>query len=168
MNYTVRHGALTDVERIIMLYRHVAATSGGLARTEEEITLEYVEGFVQKSLAKGIILVAEEAGMIVGEIHCYKPELDIFTNVFGDLTIAVHPQFQHRGIGGAIFSTLIHEVETRHPEILRIEIVARESNTKAVALYESLGFQIEGRFKKRIPTSDGGFESDLSLAWLRK
>jgi putative acetyltransferase len=167
MNYTVRHGTLNDVDQIITLYRHVAANSNGLSRAEEEMTFEYVDGFVQKSLAKGIILVAEEAGIIIGEVHCYTPALDIFAHVLGDLTIAVDPHFQHRGIGRNIFTTLLHEVEALHPEILRIELVARESNVKAISLYESLGFKIEGRFKKRIPTADGGLESELSIAWLR-
>jgi ribosomal protein S18 acetylase RimI-like enzyme len=167
MNYTIRHGTVADVDQILTLYRHVAASSDGLTRAEEEMTFEYVDGFVQKSLAKGIILVAEEAGIIIGEVHCYTPALDIFAHVFGDLTLAIDPQFQHRGIGRALFTTLMHEIEALHPEISRVELVARESNVKAISLYESLGFKIEGRFKKRIPTANGGLESELSIAWLR-
>jgi putative acetyltransferase len=168
MNYTIRHGTGADVDQILTLYCHVAANSDGLARAEEEMTFEYVDGFVQKSLAKGIILIAEEAGIIIGEVHCYTPALDIFAHVFGDLTIAIDPQFQHRGIGRALFTTLMHEIEALHPEISRVELVARESNVKAISLYESLGFQIEGRFRQRISLPDGGFDSDLSMAWWRK
>ena len=150
------------------LYRSTATAGSGLARTPDEMTMEYICGFVHKSLERGIIIVAELENKIIGEIHCYTPGLDIFAHVLGDLTIAVHPQYQHQGIGRNIFNTLLHEVETQRPDILRVELVARESNTKALALYESLGFVIEGRFRKRIPVPGGGFESDLSLAWLRK
>ncbi|HVN48205.1 MAG TPA: N-acetyltransferase [Bacteroidota bacterium] len=168
LDYIIRHGVEQDIQQIMDLYRSTAAAGGGLARSPEEITLEYIGGFVRHSLAHGMIIVAVLNGIIVGEVHCYTPGIEIFAHVLGNLTIAIHPHYHHQGIGRKIFSTLLHEVETLHPDILRVELVARESNTKAIALYESLGFVIEGRFRKRIPIPGGGFESDLSLAWLRK
>ena len=33
------------------------------------------------------------------------------------------------------------------PQILRIELIARESNKKAITLYESLSFEVKWKFK---------------------
>ncbi len=85
----------------------------------------------------------------------------------GDLTVAVDPEFQGKGIGRLLFSELFKELETNCPGILRVELIARESNTRAIHFYESLGFKQEGRFKKRIRSVNGGFEDDIFMAWLR-
>lgn len=66
-----------------------------------------------------------------------------------------------------LFSALLSEVEQNHLQILRVELLARESNQRAIRFYESLGFHLEGRLEKRIRSVDGGFEADLSMAWLR-
>jgi len=50
-------------------------------------------------------------------------------------------------------------------DILRIELIARESNKKAIAFYQKLGFQIEGRLLNRIKT-ESGFEADIPMAWM--
>ncbi|HMV85794.1 MAG TPA: GNAT family N-acetyltransferase [Blastocatellia bacterium] len=157
------HGALAG------FYRTVAAVEGGLARTADEITEEYVAHFLKKSLAGGVILVARQSatGEIIGEIHAYALGPKVFAHVLGELTIAVHPAHQGRGIGKALFTELLAEVTRHRPDILRVELIARESNQKAIALYEKLGFRVEGRFAGRIRSTDGGFEADIPMAWHR-
>ena len=54
-----------------------------------------------------------------------------------------------------------------HRDIHRIELMARESNGRAISLYRSLGFRIEGRLEGRIRGTDGQFEADLPMAWRR-
>jgi ribosomal protein S18 acetylase RimI-like enzyme len=49
-----------------------------------------------------------------------------------------------------------------------VELIARESNAKAIAFYQSLGFVIEGRFERRIRNPDGSLEADIPMAWLRR
>jgi ribosomal protein S18 acetylase RimI-like enzyme len=44
--------------------------------------------------------------------------------------------------------------------------IARESNQKALAFYQSLGFVREGRLEGRIRGA-GGPEADIPMAWLR-
>ncbi len=70
-------GRRDDVAAILALYRKVAATPGGIARSPEEVTSEYVEGFVSDSLDRGIILVAELEGLpgLAAELHTYRSEL---------------------------------------------------------------------------------------------
>lgn len=166
----VRKTIVTDIPFIEELYGRVAQFEGGLARTSAEITREYVEHFVSKSITDGIELVASVGvpGRIVGEIHCYGNGIATFAHVLGDLTIAVDPEFQGKGIGKLLFTELLHEVTALRPDILRVELIARESNERALRFYESLGFVREGRLKGRIRSVKGGFEDDICMAWLRK
>lgn len=165
----IRRSNLIDIPLIEQLYKKVAAVEGGLARTESEITREYVEHFVSKSIVNGIEFVAtdRETNSIVGDIHCFGSGIKTFAHVLGDLTIAVHPDFQGQGIGKMLFGELLDDVTDNRPHILRVELIARESNTRALRFYESLGFEPEGRLVKRIRSVNGGFEDDITMAWHR-
>ena len=158
---------IKDVEPIKDLYLAVAAIEGGLARTADEISLEYVEHFVIKSANTGIIVVSRDpiSGQIIGEIHAYALGPKVFSHVLSELTIAVHPVHQGRGIGKELFTEFMRRVVIERPDILRVELIARASNRKAIEFYERLGFLIEGRFAGRILSVGGGFEDDIPMAW---
>jgi len=168
-NFTIHAGRLEDHGAIAALYRAVAAVEGGLARTTAEITDEYVRHFLKKSIESGITLVARQTEVpeVVGEIHAYALGPRVFAHVLGELTIAVHPDAQGQGVGKALFKELLRQISEHRPDILRVELIARESNQKAIQFYQKLGFQIEGRFADRIRSVDGGYESDIPMAWLR-
>jgi ribosomal protein S18 acetylase RimI-like enzyme len=167
--YTVNNASLGDLDGILKLYLAVAALEGGLARTAKEISLDYVKQFITKSAENGIIVVARDnfSGDVIGEIHGYAIGPKVFSHVLGELTIAVHPERQGIGIGKAIFTEFMRRVKEDRPDILRVELIARESNRKAIAFYEKLGFVIEGRFVFRIQSVGGGFEDDIPMAWTR-
>jgi putative acetyltransferase len=78
----------------------------------------------------------------------------------------VHPAQHGRGIGRALLAELLRRVSETRPDILRVELIARESNRRAIALYERLGFRREGRLEARIRSS-GGIEADIPMGWLR-
>jgi ribosomal protein S18 acetylase RimI-like enzyme len=54
------------------------------------------------------------------------------------------------------------------PNILRLELIAGESNRQAVKFYQKLGVEIGGRMTDCIRSVDGGFEADTRMALLRK
>ncbi|HKX84388.1 MAG TPA: GNAT family N-acetyltransferase [Pyrinomonadaceae bacterium] len=167
--FTLRSGVSTDAPEIVELYKAVAAAGDGLARAASEVSMEYVENFVSKSLENGLIIVARHNATddLIGEIHSYGLGIRAFAHVLGELTIAVHPAHQGIGVGRALFSELLRRVTEERPEILRVELVARESNKKAIALYEKIGFRVEGRFEHRITSPGGGYEADIPMAWYR-
>lgn len=171
MSWNVRKTNTDDAEKILSLYKTVAKNSGGIAREEDEVTKQYIEHNVQKSLQSGIGLVVEHpqhTQVLIGEIHTYKLEPRVFSHVLSELTIAVHPEFQGKGIGRILFEHLLLQVESSYPDILRIELIARESNTKAIAFYQKIGFSVEGRFERRINAKNGHFEADIPMAWFNK
>lgn len=168
--YTITTAGPKDVGKILDLYKMVAAEHGGLARTEDEIDAAYVRHFVSKSVTTGIIVIAidDGSGSVIGEIHGYALGPKSFSHVLGELTIAVRPDFQGRGLGKALFTEFMRRVKTTRPDILRVELIARESNLRAIRFYEQLGFLVEGKMAGRIASVGGGFESDIPMAWHRE
>ena len=148
----VRRGRLDDAPAIRELYRTVAATPGGIARTPDEVTPEYVADFVANSLGQGVLLVAELPGFagLAGELHAWRSGLRVFDHVLGELTVAVHPAAQGRGVGRRLFEVLIDIVTRELPAVTRIELITQEGNERALRLYESVGFRREGRLEARI------------------
>jgi ribosomal protein S18 acetylase RimI-like enzyme/AAA+ ATPase superfamily predicted ATPase len=164
----IRKGRSDDMARILSLYKKVSRSSDGLARTYEEMTEEYVMGFVTKALQDGVLLVMEDAGSgeVIGEVHCYKLTPKVFGHILSELTIAIDPDHQGRGDGKELIQALLKEVSENRTEILRIELIARESNTKAIEFYQRLGFVIEGRLLNRIKAGGSGFEADIPMSWM--
>jgi ribosomal protein S18 acetylase RimI-like enzyme len=165
-NLIIRSTQYSDRLAIKMLYQEVAKIEGGLARSFDEITDDYIKHNLQISLERGITFVATQDGEIVGEIHASRPIPSVFSHVLSDLTIAVHPTYQTLGIGRKLFSTFLEEVSKCHQNITRVELMARESNHRALRFYASLGFCIEGRFEGRMKTPAGHTEADIAMAWL--
>jgi ribosomal protein S18 acetylase RimI-like enzyme len=169
--FKVRKALPGDFSGIFALYKKVSVLPLGIARNTEEITGEYIQHFMQNADEKGIELVIdnpENKNEIIAEIHCYKWGIEKFDHVLTELTIAVLPAFHGQGIGKLIFTHLLNLVETQRPDILRVELVAQESNRKAIDFYKKSGFSPEGRFENRIKLNPTGFEADIPMAWFNK
>lgn len=163
----IRKAREADFAQLLALYRDVATVPDGIARTPEEVTEPYVKAFMHKAAADGIDLVYEEGGQILGEIHASRVGPASLGHLLTDLTIAVAPAAQGRGVGRALFQGLLDEVMANMPHITRVELFARDSNVRARALYASLGFVEEGRLRARVNNSRGEPETDTIMGWLR-
>lgn len=169
--FTVRQSIPADKQKILALYRQVARVSGGIARSAEEISEEYIEEFMHRAILAGMELVVEHADhpeLIIAEMHGHKMIPAAFAHVMSNLTIAVHPEFQGKGIGKMMFTRFIEHISNNRPDILRVELVTQESNTRALSLYQSIGFVIEGRLEKRIWFPGTAIKADIPLAWFNK
>ena len=163
----IRCGNKSDIEQIFKLYLATATIKDGLARTVQEISLKYITDFVKNSLKTGLIFVVEnEVNQLIAEIHCYKHEPKCFEHTLGNMTLAVHPDFIGQGWGKKIFSHLLEEVKNSHPEIVRVELFTRQNNQKAIKLYQSLGFVVEGICRKRILDGNGKLDDDTMMSWI--
>ncbi len=165
-SFLIRKSHFADCDFIFDLYQIVSRIEGGLARKQTEISKNYVENFTKKAIQNGAQFVAvdSQANKIIGEIHGYCLEPAVFAHVLTELTIAVDPDYQGLGIGKRLFEALLRYLSEERKDILRVELIARKSNVKAIRLYEKLGFQIEGRFENRIRNAQG-FEADIPMAW---
>ncbi len=164
--FEIRPTEPSQAATVLSLYRAAAAGSGGLARRPDEMDLAYVEGFLRKALAGGVTLGAWQGEALCGEIHASRIGPDQFAHVLSDLTIAVDPAWQGRGVGRALFRALFVAAAQLTPQVTRIELMAREGNAGAIRLYQSLGFVIDGRFEQRVRLSDGRMEADIAMGLL--
>ena len=161
----VRTALRSDFEQLKNLYIAVARSNEGLSRNEQEITSVYIAHILEASRKRGKIYIASYKGTIIGSMHCYRLEPHAFRHMLTDLTIVVHPDFQSAGIGRKLFTALLEDVQNNEPDIMRIELMVRESNTKARKFYESLGFIEEGTLEQRIQGKNGALEADKVMAW---
>ena len=160
---TIRPTTPADAAAILDVHRAAASNGGGLAREPDEMDLAGIEASLAKPFLNGVALVAQIDGRILGEIHASRLGPRQFDHNLTDLTIAVHPDAQGKGVGAALFEALFAQAATLTPPIERVELFCREGNTHAVRLYQRLGFTIEGRFPRRVRLSDGTVEDDLAM-----
>jgi ribosomal protein S18 acetylase RimI-like enzyme len=157
-----------DSKKIKKLYQEVARQGDGIARHEHEITDDYINSFIKRSLETGLIIVIEHPEnpeILIAEMHAYKPGIEVFAHLLSDLTIVVHPEFQRKKIGRTIFTIFQKEIAENRPDICKVELISRESNHKAIAFYQSIGFLIEGRLEMRIRTKENLYEADIPMGW---
>ncbi|MEI8300795.1 MAG: N-acetyltransferase [Chlamydiota bacterium] len=166
-NFGIRKATFDDGDKIKTLYQTVTKNPGGIARTSDEITPGYIDRILTNSLEKGLIMVSysKDTHELIGSIHAYKLDPKVFRHILSELTIVIHPDFQGMGLGKALFSTFLNEIENLYPSILRVELITRESNHKGLSLYKSLGFIAEGRFEKRIFPETHILEADIPMVW---
>ena len=154
-----------DAERLLAFYRTVAATpNSGLARQGDEITPDYVAAVLAHPGNDCVSISAFLGRALAGEIHATRMRPRQFNHVLTDLTIAVDPVMQGRGVGSLLFGALLEAAAGLVPPVTRIELVARTGNSAAIRLYERLGFRAEGRFHGRVRLPDGTIEDDIPMA----
>ena len=160
-----------DKARILSLYRKVAIKTGGIARSYNEITADYIQHCMEMALSTGLQRVVDHPDnpdQIIAEIHGYKLEPNVFAHVISELTVAVDPDFHGMGVGKLIFHDFLNQIGDHRPDILRVELVTQESNIRALNLYKSIGFVAEGRFEKRIRMRNNQLDADIPMAWFNK
>jgi ribosomal protein S18 acetylase RimI-like enzyme len=162
--FSIRPSTLADAPAILDLHRAAAIRGGGLAREPDEMELGSIEAALARALASGVALSAWDGEAIAGEIHAARLGPRQFAHNLMDLTVAVHPDAQGRGVGAALFEALFAEAARLTPKVERVELMCREGDEHAVRLYQRLGFVIEGRFVRRVRLQDGTVEDDLAMA----
>ena len=165
MNLQIIRSEPGHKDEIINLYRNIADISDGIIRCRDEITDEYVSGFLKNATERGLSLVGIVNNKIVAEIHAYTPNIFAFQHLLTDLTIVVDRDYQGQGIGRKIFERFLDIVKTELTHIYRIELYTREHNLRNVRFYESLGFVNEGGQKDKIYVSPMVFETPVHMAW---
>ena len=157
-----------DAPRLLRLDKAVSRVRDGIARLEHEVTEEYIHKILHNSLKRGLMVVAEhpdDPNELVADMHGYTMGLEIFKHLITDVTVCVHPEFQGRKIGRTILTIYLDEIVRNRPEIGKVELIAREGNLRAIHLYQSVGFRIEGRLEMRIRMADGTYEADIPMGW---
>ena len=83
----------------------------------------------------------------------------------GEVFMFVHDDFWGRGIGRALLAALLDHADNWHG-LRRVELDVATHNSRAIALYESMGFEIEGT-KRGDTITEGRLDDSHVMGRLR-
>ncbi|AZZ37034.1 hypothetical protein CIK05_09595 [Bdellovibrio sp. qaytius] len=151
---------LLEVARRIMNESKHLLTQGDEFKFTVEMQEKRIRDFTEHP--DGLLLLAKVGGKIVGMTD-FKVSSRRRVAHQGLLGLSFLPEFVGLGLGRLLMNELISWARLNpRVETLRLEVHA--TNTPAVALYEKLGFTIEGRQVRCIKHDDGTYDDALSMA----
>ncbi len=112
------------------------------------------------------ILVAEIDGRLVGTIDFWNGHRKRIEHT-GEFGMGVHPDFRDRGIGRCLIELLL-EWAKQNPIIEKVKLAVFATNKSARHLYESLGFEEEGRRVAEVKTEEGDYVDIIEMYQLVK
>lgn len=158
----IRPAAASDAEALAEAeYRTAAAQEGLLAAQPYEIPVASYRSKIEQLQSHGLYVVLETDGGPVGHL-LLEPLALAATSHVAQLTIVVHPGHTGRGYGRMLMNHAIAWAR-QSPSIEKIELRVRSSNRRAIELYRSLGFRVEGALERRVKLSRG-YADDICMA----
>ncbi|ACB54482.1 hypothetical protein cce_5136 [Crocosphaera subtropica ATCC 51142] len=162
----IRKATLDDLQQIYQLYKTVAQDCpGNLTQEDSEISCSYVKQEVSQGLTRGLILVVENQGTIIGYLKAFTSKFHCQTHVLTHATMMIHPLWQNQGYGGKLLDSYLEEIKQNMPWILRFELLPHQSNTKAIRFYTRHGFIIESLAHQKIRNRRRNFEDEVTMVW---
>jgi [ribosomal protein S18]-alanine N-acetyltransferase len=132
---------------------------GRWLRTESDRTEEQLAEMFRSGLEEGhIIFVLEREGQIVGGISIHPTD---FQGVH-ELGMSILAEFRGQGWGRRLVEAALDEA--RVEGIRKVELEVFPDNARAIALYASLGFEVEGLRRDHYQRLDGSVRSALLMA----
>ncbi|VUD46218.1 Spermidine N(1)-acetyltransferase [Thalassocella blandensis] len=131
------------MERIVEIYDHPKVVPE--SSQHPFLGFEKISEIFENCKSNSIVLVAEAKNVIGGYLKIdlnNKPR----SKHVASLGMAVHPDLQGQGIGGALIRSAIDQAEN-WLNIIRMELEVYSDNKKAIGLYKKVGFEIEGEMK---------------------
>lgn len=163
----IRKANINDVLDIFFLYKSVAqAFPGNLTQEVEEITFEYVKDCLLQAMQRGLALVIEKDGKIIGYMKAFTSRFKCLAHVLTDGTMMIHPKYaKTSGYGAKLFIKFMYIVKEEMKHILRCEILPHDSNIFAINMFQKLGYKLEATASKKIRNTDGTFGGEVCVTW---
>ncbi len=163
MEYTVRPSSGADSEALIALFSGPKAAANTL-----QIPYESPEARRQRltNPPPGLysLVACTPEGEVVGNLGLTVNQRPRRSHV-ADLGMAVHDDWQGRGVGTALMAAAC-DLADRWLPVLRIELTVYVDNAPALALYAKFGFEREGLLR-RYALRDGAYVDAYAMARLR-
>lgn len=148
----IRQAKIEDALIIAQAEQQIAKEPGIFCSQAAELNEENVTKTILALAEKGLYIVAELDGKIVG--HAFLEPFNLLSlSHAADLNIAVHLGHQNKGIGKKLLEHLIEWAKNK-TSLEKIQLNVRHTNNRAISLYKKLGFVEEGRLKNRVKIQD--------------
>jgi ribosomal protein S18 acetylase RimI-like enzyme len=135
----IRPAELRDAPRLVAMFDAVLREGHGMVMGPEDAS--DIHDVARRIEGPGTMRVAELDGEVVGEGTLRGLGPSWLAHV-GLLALHVHPDAQGKGVGRELFRALVDAA--RAQGLQRLELYVRADNPRAVALYRSEGFVVEG------------------------
>jgi len=155
LDIQIRHLEATDSHDIFDIYRRPSVSEN--TSQKPYLSSDQVERLFGHS--DHFTLVAELSEKVVGHITLFMTTKVRDRHCAG-LGIAIHPEAQGKGIGKALMQEVVNQADN-WLNLVRLELEVHADNHSAIALYERVGFQLEGT--KRLSTFKAGKYIDMLL-----
>jgi ribosomal protein S18 acetylase RimI-like enzyme len=157
---TMRRAAAADVAALVDLQRQIYREERWFVGDGPPSVAALAQRLRGSNPRVSLWLVADCDRSLCGwlELHRLPPaRLDHVAT----LTLAVAPGWRHQGIGRALLEQGFQWA--KQVGVRKITLNVRAGNDAAIGLYRAQGFELEGRERQQIRTSEG-FEDNLIMA----
>ena len=149
-NATIRTAEASDAAEVLAFRKTVSDETEFLMGAADEIRRGVAEQaeHLQTTLLSpiGLLVLAEVEGRVAGLAGLEGSRLRRFAHGV-TLGMAVGREFWRLGLGRALLESLLLWADMHG--VVRVALEVVETNTPAIRLYESLGFEHEGRLRAR-------------------
>lgn len=164
---TIRPITLEDSDALLELRRALdeETTFMMLAPGERTTTPAEQRNWLEQRLAKGrdALFAAEVNGVLAGYISLDRGNWRRNAHS-GYIVMGVRQAYAGQGLGRALFEALLAWAAGQ-PGLHRLELTVMTHNARAVALYQKMGFEIEGLRKHSLQV-DGAWVDEYEMAKL--
>jgi RimJ/RimL family protein N-acetyltransferase len=170
--FPIQEGKLMEYQIIPITLEHLAGFRAAVDSVSKErqflaflecpplpMSREYVEGNIKDNWPH---LVAISDEKVVGWCDITSLHRPVYAHC-GELGIGVVAGYRGQGIGEALMKAALQKAIAKG--LTRIELTVFEGNEAAMALYQKLGFTIEG-IKRKAACFDGKFRDVICMALL--
>jgi ribosomal protein S18 acetylase RimI-like enzyme len=164
LDYIVRSATEKDAKELSILRIQIDGETENLDREPGEAYIDE-DGFKRiikedSEHAHHLFLVAEVDNRIVGFSRCEGNTLKRTSHKV-EFGVCVLKEFWGHAIGKNLLKETIHWADSN--DIKKITLSVLETNVKAIKLYESYGFEVEGILKKDKFLSDGKYYNTVLM-----
>ena len=168
---TLRSAVPDDAEQLVHLISTILDENDFNITTPEEFRfnvdheIEWIEDVTESP--GHLIIVAEYDAELIGMLNFHVDPRRRMKH-HGALSINVSRGWRDQGLGRAMLQTLIAWAE-EEPSIEKLNLEVFTTNSRAISLYRSLGFQQEGHLHNQIKMAPGEYVDILLMGlWLKK
>ncbi len=167
--FTIRNAEGADAPKLFYYMEHVDRETTFLAREPGEFAESYTLEQEEKLLAgwaqgdEKLFLIAEtEDGEIAATCGCFYSGGRRRARHLAEIAVSVRQDFWRQGLGKRLMTIQLNWCKEHEIEKLKLTVDTR--NTRALGLYLSLGFEVEGTLRHEGRLADGAYCDMYAMA----